>query len=74
MQGLLQHPSDRKHESEAWLPALGHLRRDTIEDHQIEHQVRVWQSEGVAASTIRHRLSALSMVYKDSTGSGPITL
>src|SRR5579864_154723 len=32
MKGQLQHPSDRKHEIQAWLPSFGHRRRDAIED------------------------------------------
>ena len=68
MQGLLKHPSDRKHEIEAWLPVFGHRRRNAIEDHEIEQQIREWQGDGVAASTIRHRLSALSKLYKEIDG------
>ena len=68
MQGLLLHPSDRKHEIEAWLAVFGHRRRDSIEDHEIEQQIRDWQGKGVAASTIRHRLSALSKLYKELDG------
>ena len=64
----VEHPSDRKHEIDAWLPSFGHRRRDTIEDREIEQQVRDWQSKGVAASTIRHRLSALSKLYKELDG------
>jgi integrase len=66
--GQLQHPSDRKHEILAWLSSFGHRRRDAIEDHEIERQVREWQGQRVAASTIRHRLSALSMLYKELDG------
>jgi site-specific recombinase XerD len=68
MQGQLQHPSDRKYEVQAWLSAFGSRRRDSIEDHEIEEQVRQWQSKRVAASTIRHRLSALSQLYKELDG------
>lgn len=68
MQGQLQYPSDRKHEIAAWLPMFGHRRRDTIEDHEVEQQVRAWQGKGVAGSTIRHRLSALSKMYKELDG------
>jgi integrase len=68
MDGQLEHPSDRKHEIEAWLPSFGHRRRHTIKDHEIEEQVREWQNKGVAASTIRHRLSALSKLYKELDG------
>lgn len=68
MEGQLQYPSDRKHEIEAWLPSFGHRRRDTIEDHEIEQQIRAWQGKGVAASTIRHRLSALSKLFKELDG------
>jgi integrase/recombinase XerD len=68
MRGQLLHPADRKYEIEAWLPAFGHRRRDGIEDHELEQQVRDWQANGVAASTIRHRLSALSKLYKELDG------
>jgi len=68
LRGRLEHPSDRKHEIAPWLPPFGHRRRDTIEDHEIEEQVREWQGKDVAASTIRHRLSALSQLYKELDG------
>jgi len=68
MQGQLQHPADRKHEIEAWLPTFGQRRRDTIKEHEIEQQIREWQRKSVAASTIRHRLSALSKLYKELDG------
>jgi|KBSSwiStaDraftv2_1062776.scaffolds.fasta_scaffold179254_2 integrase len=64
----LQYPEGRKHEIEAWLLKFGDRRRDSIQDHEIEEQVREWQSMDVAASTIRHRLSALSTLYKELDG------
>jgi integrase len=68
MGGRLQHSDSRKYEINSWLPLFGHRRRDAIEAHEIEEQVRRWQGDGVAASTIRHRLSALSMLYKELDG------
>src|SRR5688572_19798362 len=65
MESQLQHPSDRKHEIEAWVTSFGQLRRDAIEAEGIQAQVRKWQGEGVAASTIRHRLSALSKMFTE---------
>src|SRR5205823_1287342 len=35
---------------------------------EIEDQVRKWQADGVAASTMRHRLSALSKLYRELDG------
>lgn len=63
-EGQLEYPTCREYETAAWLPTFGHRNRHTITDREIEDQVRTWQREGVAASTIRHRLSALSMLYK----------
>lgn len=68
MVGQLQYPQHRKHEIEAWLPAFGQHRRDLIEEQELETQVRDWQAKGVAASTIRHRLSAFSKLYKELDG------
>jgi len=68
MEGQLEHSSNRKYEIEAWVPMFGQRRRDSIEDREIEDQVRQWQRGGVAASTIRHRLSALSKLYKELDG------
>jgi hypothetical protein len=52
MQRILEHPADRKYEIDAWRLKFGHRRRDSIENHEVEQQVREWQTRGVAASTI----------------------
>lgn len=68
MEGRIEHSSSRKYEIEAWVATFGQRRRDSIEDHEIENQVREWQRSRVAASTIRHRLSALSTLFKELDG------
>jgi integrase/recombinase XerD len=68
MEGALQFPTNRRYEIGAWLGPFGHRRRDSIEPQEIEQQVREWQRTKVAASTIRHRLSALSKLYKELDG------
>ncbi len=68
VEGRLQYPEHRRYEIESWLPRFGHRRRDTITDREVEQQVGEWQSAGVGASTIRHRMSALSGLYKHIDG------
>ena len=59
---------NRKHENRGVATKFGQRRRDTTGNSEIEDQVRAWQRNGVAASTIRHRLSALSKLYKELDG------
>ena len=40
------------------------LARHTIDTDELRQQVVAWEAEGLAASTINHRLSALSQLYK----------
>jgi site-specific recombinase XerD len=65
---VLEFPKHRKYEIESWLARFGGRRRHTITRQEIRHQVRDWLAEGVAASTIRHRLSALSQMYVELDG------
>lgn len=55
---------DRENEIKAWLPRFGERRRDTIEGEEVRQQVVSWEAEGLAASTINHRLSALSQLFE----------
>jgi integrase/recombinase XerD len=63
MNARLKHPKYRAHELGAWMPMFSERRRDSIEEEEIRQQVLEWEAEGLAASTIRHRLSALSQLY-----------
>jgi integrase/recombinase XerD len=54
----------RDNEIRAWLPRFGQRRRHTIDTEDVRQQVMAWEAEGLAASTINHRLSALSQLYK----------
>src|SRR5713101_626888 len=67
--------SDRKYQLEAWVERLGTRRRHTITRPEVEQQVKTWERGGVAASTIRHRLTALSKLYEEldgEDGSNPV--
>ncbi len=64
----LQHPDSRQYEINAWLSVFGPRKRHTITRDEINNQVRSWQRAGVSASTIRHRLSALSTLFKELDG------
>jgi site-specific recombinase XerD len=54
----------RDNEIRAWLLRFGQRRRHTIDTEDVRQQVISWETEGLAASTINHRLSALSQLYK----------
>ncbi len=63
MRRRLAAPKHRDHEIGAWLPNFGERRRHTIETEEVRKQILVWEEEGLAASTINHRLSALSQLF-----------
>jgi integrase len=54
----------REDEINAWLPRFAERRRDSIEGEEIRQQIVTWEAEGLAASTINHRLSALSQLFE----------
>jgi site-specific recombinase XerD len=64
MKRRLKHSDLREDEINAWLPAFGERRRDAIEGEEIRQQVLRWETEGFAARTINHRLSALSQLFE----------
>ena len=64
MNQRLKRPEHREHEINAWLDRFGDRRRHTIETEDVRQQVLRWEGEGLAASTINHRLSALSQLYE----------
>lgn len=64
----LDHPESRKAELAAWFPTFGQRARHTIKSAEVRQQVKDWQAAGVAASTIRHRLTALSTLYQELDG------
>ena len=70
MQHPLESPESREYETAAWLTRFGHRRRDSIEREEVRQQVLDWEAENVAASTIRHRLTALSQLYETLDGEG----
>jgi len=63
MRQRLARPELREHEINTWLARFGEHRRHTIETEDIRQQVVEWEGDGLAASTINHRLSALSQLY-----------
>lgn len=60
----LQHPKNRRYEINAWFKRFGSKPRHLIRASDIQQQVDDWASSGVAASTVRHRLSAFSRLYR----------
>ena len=50
----------RRSDTNHWLAAFGHLRRDQIASAAIQRQCDDWYRSGVAAWTVRHRLRALT--------------
>jgi integrase/recombinase XerD len=59
---------DRKYQLEAWLERFGARRRHTITRDEVRQQVKAWDRDGVAASSIRHRMTALSKLYEELDG------
>ena len=68
MRQRLERPESREYEIGSWLARFGHRRRDAIEREEVRQQVIDWQAGGVAASTVRHRLTALSQLYETLDG------
>jgi integrase len=68
MRQRLVSPESREYETGAWLTRFGHRRRDSIEREEVRQQMLDWEAEGMAASTIRHRLTALSQLYMTLDG------
>jgi site-specific recombinase XerD len=66
---------DRKYQLEAWVERFGTRRRHTIMRSEIQQQVKAWERDGIAASSIRHRLTALSKLYEEldsEDGNNPV--
>lgn len=68
MRVRLQHPAHRDNETRAWFPRFGDRRRDSITREEVRQQTLEWEAGGAAASTIKHRLSALSQLYATLDG------
>jgi integrase len=64
----LAHPDDRQHEVAAWFVRFRQRGRHAITKDEVKEQVKDWLAAGVAASTIRHRLTALSSLYVELDG------
>ena len=64
MNQRLARPDHRDHEVRSWLGKFGDRRRHTIETEEVRQQAIEWEGDGLAASTINHRLSALSQLYE----------
>jgi integrase len=67
--------SDRKYQLTAWVEHFGPRRRHTMTRPEVQQQVKTWERDGVAASTVRHRMTALSKLYEEldgEDGSNPV--
>jgi site-specific recombinase XerD len=53
---------------EKWLPAFGHRKRSSIKTQEIAAQLASWRADGLAESTVNHRLSAISDLYRVLAG------
>lgn len=60
--------TDRKSALQFWLDEFAARRRHTSLRDDVRQRIKHWQRDGVAASTIRHRLTALSMLYQELDG------
>jgi integrase len=56
--------ADRTREIGAWLSRFGNRSRQSIEHTEIAAQANEWLAAGKAASTVKHRLNALSNLYR----------
>lgn len=63
MQRTLAFADSREDEINAWLVRFGKRKRHTITRDEVRRQIRDWEDDGFAASTIRHRMTALSTLY-----------
>lgn len=59
----LAYADSREDEINAWLARFGKRKRHTITRDDVRRQIKDWEDEGLAASTIRHRMTALSTLY-----------
>ncbi len=60
----IDNPTNRRYEIESWCHRFGARPRHLIKPADVKQQVDDWRRKGVAASTIRHRLTALSQLYE----------
>lgn len=60
----IENPTNRRYEIDAWCQRFGSRPRHLIKNTDVEQQVQDWLTQKVAASTIRHRLTALSRMYQ----------
>jgi site-specific recombinase XerC len=63
MKRKLAFADSREDEINAWLVRFGNRKRHTITREEVRRQIRDSEDEGFAASTIRHRMTALSTLY-----------
>jgi integrase len=59
---------DRRHQLQAWVATFGERHRHTITRDEIRRRIKQWLAAGVAPSTIRHRLTAVSKLYEELDG------
>ena len=64
MRSTMPSYSDRVREIGAWSPRFGSRSRHEIEHTEIAAQANEWLAQGKAASTVKHRLNALSNLYR----------
>ena len=51
--------AERRAHIRLWVTQFGHRRRDTIATNEIDAVLNRWLIEGLAASTVKHRRTAL---------------
>lgn len=60
----IENPTNRRYEIEAWCKRFGSRPRHLIKATDVQEQADEWVRSRVAASTVRHRLTALSRMYQ----------
>jgi integrase/recombinase XerC len=63
MKRKLAFADSREDEINVWLGRFGNRKRHTITRDEVRRQIKDWEEEGFAASTVRHRMTALSTLY-----------
>ena len=65
--------TERRRHVELWIAEFGHRRRDTITTADIDEVLSRWLTDGLAASTVKHRRTALLHLWHRLDGKDAAT-
>ena len=65
--------TERRRHVELWIAGFGHRRRDTITTADIDEVLSRWLTDGLAASTVKHRRTALLHLWHRLDGKDAAT-